>query len=110
LVIHKRIIAISFLMVGVLLCLLVIVLSTQTGPFSELPSSGKFTLIASTFSGVMQITAGYALLKGYRWAHRVSVPVSLLLLAAYPFGTALGLYYLWFRFISKSGKIQTERS
>jgi len=89
-------------MVGVLLCLLVIILLNQTTPFNELPFPGKFALIASTIAGVIQITAGYALLKNHRWAHKVSIPASLLLLISFPFGTLLGLYYLWFRFLSKS--------
>jgi len=97
-------------MVGVILCLLVIILFQRNTPFSQLPGPGQFSLIASSISGIMQIAAGYALLKNHRWAHKISIPVSLLLLIAFPFGTLLGLYYLWFRFLSKSRKKEAKVS
>jgi len=104
LVIHKRIIAVSFITVGIFMILLVSILLYRT-PFYDLHGPGKFSIVISTIAGILQISAGHALLKNHRWAHRLSLPSSIVLLISFPFGTVLGLYYLRFRYKFRTKKI-----
>lgn len=63
---------------------------------------GAFILVA----GILEIGAGYGMLKEKPWAHTaalVAAVTAIISLISFPIGTILGFYMLWF-LASKEGK------
>jgi hypothetical protein len=54
------------------------------------------------------LLAGYALLKRKSWARTASIVAGILATPSFPYGTALGVYTLWFMF-GNEGKAFYER-
>ncbi len=85
--IHKRIIGILWIVIGALIVSLVML---NTGKIQH-PVLG--IAISLTF-----LTAGFALLANFRYTSWICLPCAALSLFAFPVGTAVGIYYLWYFF------------
>lgn len=94
---HKRIIGIAWTVVGVAF-LLIIILSIGYLYLKGETVVTKQLFPIRTFFALLQISAGYSLLKNLSWAHWLCFPLSILSLLSIPIGTALGGYYLWYYF------------
>ena len=92
---HKRILGIVFLLFGVLVSVAVGSV-LRANPLGELTSAQQIGILSTLFFGVAFVAAGYALLVGLRWASKLCLPISVFVLFAFPVGTAIGGYYLWY--------------
>ena len=54
--------------------------------------------VLSLVGAVIEIAAGYAMLKRRAWAQRAAVLAGIVALINFPVGTVLGVYALWFLF------------
>lgn len=86
---HRRIIAISWLLFGVLI-ISVIGMNLDSDKTLVLTFGG---VIGAIFAG-----AGFTLLSNFRWASQLCLPCAALSLFTFPIGTVIGLYYLWYYF------------
>lgn len=95
---HRRIIAISWIIFGVIFFL------TLIFSISNMYVTGGNLYVQRLFSirvviALLQITAGYTLLRNLSWAHWLCLPLSVVSLLLIPFGTILGAYYLYYYFM-----------
>ena len=57
-----------------------------------------FVLVLGALMSLPPLLAGYALLKHKPWARTAGIISAIVALLSFPFGTALGVYSLWFFF------------
>lgn len=57
---------------------------------------GVFICLIIAITGIPNLIAGYGLLKRRPWAEIVALIVGILNLPSIPFGTAVGVYAIWF--------------
>jgi hypothetical protein len=86
---HRRIIAISWLLFGVLI---LSVLGMNPG------SDKTNILVLGAIIGATFVGAGFTLLVNFPWSSRLCLPCAALSLFTFPVGTVIGFYYLWYHF------------
>lgn len=86
---HKRIIGVSWLLLGVL------ILSMLATSFAALASSKVFV---GALEGLLFTASGFMLLAKLPHSWRLCLPCAALSLFTVPVGTAIGFYYLWYYF------------
>lgn len=123
---HIKILAILFLIFGVLLLLAALVLlgiggvaavgigsqigSDPSAAEGALAAGGCMTAIA-VFIGILSLpslAAGWGLLKHKSWSRVLAIIVSILALPSVPIGTAIGVYGLWVLFNDESKRILVQ--
>lgn len=68
----------------------------RANPLGELTSAQLSGIFSTLLLGVAFVAAGYALMVGLRWAPKICLPISVFAIFAFPVGTAIGGYYLWY--------------
>jgi hypothetical protein len=95
--IHRQIIGTSWIIFGSLMISLLAM---------KLDSGKTLLIVAGLTAGLVYFAAGFALLANLRKAHWICLPCSLLSILAFPVGTMIGIYYLWYYFKIKPPKAQ----
>jgi hypothetical protein len=95
---HKRIIAVAFIVVGVIRILGVAAIVGMTYLDSNSPAIGQ-VLGFRNIVAVLSIGAGYLMWRDLVWAHWLCLPLSILMLRSYPFCSIVAVYYLWYYFV-----------
>lgn len=92
---HKRIITIAWLVFGICVFLIPVV---SIGYVYFIGEKVQFYQLFSVriIIALLQMIAGFSLLKNIFWAHWLCLPLSVLSLLSFPIGTALAAYYLWY--------------
>jgi len=98
---HKRIIGILWIVTALILAVLLLLTLDRLSP----PA-----ITAAILLFVVQLLAGYALLKNFRWSHWLNLPLAVVSLSNVPVGTAIGLYYLWYYFKHEWQRSETPPS
>ena len=86
---HKRIIGILWIVTALILAVLLLL------TFGQLASQ---MIVAASLLCLVQLLAGYALLKNLRWSRWLNLPLAVVSLSNIPLGTLIGAYYLWYYF------------
>jgi drug/metabolite transporter (DMT)-like permease len=86
---HKRIIGTLWIVTALILAVLLLLTLDRL-------SSQVITL--AFLLCVVQLLAGYSLLKNLRWSHWLNLPLAVVSLSNIPLGTFIGAYYLWYYF------------
>jgi len=90
---HKRIIGISWMVIGLSISVLTLLM------LSNAPDRLPLRLIFSVTSlCIVYILAGYSLLANLRRSHWLCLPFAILTLFNVPLGTIISTYYLWYYF------------
>ncbi|MDD3884445.1 MAG: hypothetical protein PHW66_05855 [Gallionella sp.] len=84
---HRRIIAISWLVFGVLILSVI---------GMNLGSDKTLVLTLGGVIGAIFVSAGFTLLANFRGSSQLCLPCSAISLFTFPVGTVIGLYYLWY--------------
>ncbi len=111
---HKKLIGVLYLVYGAIEIVAVILVLVGVLTYLITGSSGNYgapffigftvgILIAVGAFVVPAIIAGYGLFKLRSWGRTAGIVAAICLLLSIPFGTALGIYALWF-FFSEEGK------
>ncbi len=98
---HKRIIGIAWIVVGIAVFLIPVVSIAYVYFRGEVVHGYQafyYVFSIRSLVAILQIIAGYFLLKNRSWVHRLCLPIAIFTLLSFPFGTALGAYYLWYYF------------
>lgn len=78
---------------------LLILLSMKNTDWDNLdPKLSLSAYVWGVVAGLVNFSAGYSLLASLPWSRWLCLPVAVLSLPAFPIGTALGGYYLWYYF------------
>lgn len=92
---HRKIIGNIYFGFGVIL-LVLLALTLKNSP-EDIEQELENPLYRYILIGTLPfLAAGVSLLGNFRRAHWVCLPVSILFLFAFPVGTVIGGYYLWF--------------
>jgi hypothetical protein len=92
---HRKIIGWVFFGWGFFLCL-VLLLSWRNTPSLEVTAQLRSMYWGGIAGGLLYCAAGYLLLANSARASWVCLPVAVLSLFAFPIGTAMGAYYIWY--------------
>lgn len=92
---HRRIIGIGWLVVGAA-GLLLSVYSILQIPLNVRHPGTILALIPGATVPLLFICGGYSLLRNFSWSRWLCLPSSVLAMLAFPVGTVLGGYYLWY--------------
>lgn len=106
---HNKTLGISHLAYGSFHMLLLMLFTFFFIFISAIPGPSRaeesfFTIMMALMIGVgllftlPSLIAGYALLKQKSWARNASIVAGILACPSFPYGTALGVYTLWFMF------------
>ena len=87
--IHKRIIGTSWIVTALILAVLLLLTHDRL----SLPIVSVAFMLC-----IVQLLAGYVLLKNLRWSHWPNLPLAVVSLSNIPLGTLIGAYYLWYYF------------
>ena len=90
--IHKRIIGICWVVIGALI-LALLLQNTDTGNIR--------LLMAGVLISLIYLASGFALLANLPRSSWICLPCSALSLFAFPIGTVIGAYYLWYYFTAE---------
>lgn len=93
---HRKILGVGFVILGPLMCLSAVTMFNDSGAERLMSGSGIGLILGFTV-GVLQFAGGYALLSGRRSAWWLCGAAATLLMLAVPVGTAMGVYYFWYR-------------
>lgn len=102
---HKRIIGISWLVIG--LAISVLILLTLNNTQDRIPLR---LILSVTSLCIVYILAGYTLLANFRWSHWLCLPFAILTLFNFPLGTVISTYYLWYYFKHEWKQPETSSS
>lgn len=86
---HKQIIGVCWIVLGALIISPLVM---------KLDSANNQIAILGILFGLIYITGGFALMANLRKSPWVCLPCAVVSLFSFPFGTPIGIYYLWYYF------------
>ncbi|MDH3608160.1 MAG: hypothetical protein OEQ24_02810 [Gammaproteobacteria bacterium] len=93
---HRKLLGNIFFGLGVIIMVLLLITLLNNPGSTEEAQKNSQIYISMLISVSIFITCGLALLSNHQLAHWICIPVSIIFIFAFPIGTAVGGYCLWY--------------